>query len=209
MTFRIIEADVFEAELLPKSFALVYADPPYANCRFKYARQNNSRQWGRNARADFLRDIIARMESLRAPSGVCAISMATPELELLSLFPSKRRVMAWTKPYAPMRPGVWPCYAWEPLVCWGRFPNREEQKTGKTPHDWLHLAPKRPKKSEGAHENPKPEEFGEWVLNVTLGPRAGDVCELYAGTAPIARAASARGMAAIGVDLKDWTRGAA
>lgn len=203
MSVRIIEADVFEADLPRKYYALVYADPPYANCRFKYARANNSRQWGRNARADFLRDLIARMEGLRAPDGICALSMATPELELLSLFPSKRRVMAWTKPRGTFRPGVWPSYAWEPLVCWGSFPNREEQRTSKTPHDWLHLAPKRPKK--GGHENPKPDDFGAWVLNVTLGPRVGAVCELYAGMAPIARLAHARGMEAVGVDLKNWT----
>lgn len=207
MSVRIIEADVFEAELPPKSFALVYADPPYAGCRAKYARGNNSRQWGRNARADFLRDIIARMESLRARDGVCAISMATPELELLSLFPSKRRVLAWTKPRGAPRPGIWPTYAWEPLVVWGRLPSKAEQKGKTTPLDHIQMAAKRPKK--GGHENPKPDEFGKWVISVTLGPRMGDVCELYAGTAPVARAADEWGMDAVGVDLKDWTRGAA
>lgn len=197
-------ADVFAAELPLGAFALVYADPPYAGCRFKYARQNGSRQWGRNARQDFMRELIARVESLRSPEGVAAISMSTPELALLHLFPSKRRVFAWTKPHAPMRPGVWPCFAWEPVVAWGRFPNRAEQKLARTPHDWLNLSPKVPKKN--GHENPKPPAFGEWLLAVTLGPRRGSVCELFAGTAPVARAAVALGMAATAVDLAgEWS----
>lgn len=194
---------MFTVDLPKKSFTLVYADPPYANCRFKYARQNNSRQRGRDARADYLRELVARMESLRAPDGICALSAAVPELRLLYLFPSKARVAAWTKPYAPMRPGVWPCYAWEPVIIWGRFVNREEQRTAETPRDWWHHAPQRPKKD--GHENPKPPAFGDWILNLTLGPRKGPVCELFAGTAPIGRAAGLRGIPSTCVDLVDWT----
>src|SRR5882672_6186438 len=98
---KFIQQDVFSADLPLRHFALVYADPPYAGCRFKYARRNGSRQWGRNARADFLRELIARMDALRCETGVCALSMASPELRLLHLFPSTARVLAWVKPYAP------------------------------------------------------------------------------------------------------------
>lgn len=201
MSIAFVQGDVFEADIRRGDHLAIYADPPYANCRFKYARANNSRQWGRDARADFMRSLIGRMESLRPADGVCAISMATPELALLHLFPSKRRVLAWTKPYAPMRPGVWPCYAWEPVVIWGRMVTRAEQKTSKTPFDWWHNAPKRPKK--GGHENPKPDGFGEWILNAMLGPRQGPVLELFAGTMPVCRAADARGLNATAVDLAD------
>jgi hypothetical protein len=191
--------DVFTAAV-GTGFDLVYADPPYANCRFKYARANNSRQWGRDARADFLRELIARLDGLRGPDGVAAISMATPELRLLSLFPSKARVFAWVKPYAPNRPGVWPTYAWEPVVAWGRFPNRVEQRSAKkTPKDWLHLAPAVPKK--GGHENPKPDGFAEWLLDLTMGPRIGRVCELFAGSAPVCLAAIARNNEAVAVEM--------
>ena len=199
-SFQYIEADVFEVALPSRHFALTYADPPYANCRFKYARRSNSRQWGVNRRADFLRDLIAIMERIRTEDGVCAVSMGSPELRLLNLFPSTARVFAWTKPYAPMRPHVWPCYAWEPVVAWGRFPGRAEQKASKTPHDWLNLSPKVPRGS--GHETPKPDEFAAWIMNLTLGPRRGPVCELFAGTAPVARLAADRGMAGTAVDLK-------
>lgn len=192
--------DVFTADLPLKYFLLVYADPPYANCRFKYARQNGSRQWGRNARADFLRELIARMESLRSEAGICALSMSSPELRFLSLFPSNARVFAWTKPCARFRPHVYPSYAWEPMVCWGKFCGREEQLAHKTPHDWLNLSPKVPKK--GGHETPKPDAFAEWVINVTLGPRRGPVLELFAGTGPVIRAAEKLGMSGIGIDLR-------
>jgi methylase of polypeptide subunit release factors len=185
-------------------FDLVYADPPYGNCRFKYARGNNSRQWGRDARADFLRELIARVDSLREPHGVGAVSIAVPELRLMSLFPSKARTFAWVKPYAPNRPGVWPTYAWEPVVAWGRFPNRLEQRAAKkTPKDWLHLSPAVPKK--GGHENPKPDGFADWVLDLTLGPRTGKVCELFAGSAPICLAAIARNMEAVAVEMNPDT----
>jgi hypothetical protein len=193
---------VFAADLPLRAHALVYADPPYAGCRFKYARRNNSRQWGRNARADFMRELVARMESLRAEEGVCAISMATPELRLLHLFPSNHRVFAWTKPLAPHRPHVWPTYAWEPVVAWGKFPGREEQRASQTPHDWLQLSPKVPRGS--GHETPKPDAFAEWVINLTLGPRSGAVLELFAGTAPVARAAALRGLPATAVDIEDY-----
>lgn len=199
---RYVQGDVFTVDLPLRSFDLVYADPPYAGCRFKYARRNGSRQWGRNARADFLRELIARMDSLRAVAGVCALSMASPELRLLHLFPSNTRVMPWVKPYAPHRPHVWPTYAWEPIVVWGKMPGRKEQLESKTPHDWLQLAPKSPRKSN--HETPKPEDFAAWVLNVTLGPRRGPVLELFAGTAILSRVAENLGMEAVAVDIDDY-----
>lgn len=199
--FRFVQGDVFDVELPARQFVLVYADPPYAGCRFKYARRNNSRQWGRNARGDFMRELIARMESLRHENGVCAISMATPELRLLNLFPSNHRVFAWTKPYAPHRPHVWPTYAWEPVVAWGKFPGRDEQKESKTPHDWLNLSPKVPKK--GGHETPKPDAFATWVVELCLGPRIGHVLELFAGTYPICKEANRRNLPAVAVDV-DW-----
>lgn len=200
MSVTVLADDVFSAPLPPRAFGLVYADPPYAGCRFRYARGNGSRQWGRNARADFMRELVARIESLRGPDGVGAVSMGTPELALLPLFPSKRRVFAWVKPYAPNRPGVWPTFAWEPVVAWGKFPSREEQRTARqTPKDWLTLSPCVPRK--GGHENPKPLGFAEWLLALTLGPRKGAVLELFAGTGPVVRAASALGLDATAVDL--------
>ena len=197
-----IQGDVFEVALPARGFDMIYADPPYAGCRFKYARKNGSRQWGRNARADFMRELVARMESLRSERGICAVSMATPELRLLHLFPSNARVFAWVKPFAPFRPHVWPCFAWEPVVAWGKFCGREEQLASKTPHDWLQLSPKVPKKTN--HETPKPEAFAEWIINTTLGPRRSPVLELFAGTAMLSRVAENLGMEATCVDIDDY-----
>ncbi len=204
-TLTFLQEDVFTADRPQRHFSLIYADPPYAACRFKYARKNASRQWGRNARADFLRELISRCEELRAEDGMAAISMASPELRLLHLFPSNHRVFPWCKPYAPFRPHVWPCYAWEPVVAWGKFCGRQEQLASRTPHDWLLLSPKVPKK--GGHETPKPAPFAEWVVNLTLGPRRGPVLELFAGTAPVARHAVDLGMPATAVDLDDYVTG--
>jgi len=195
-----LETDVFGLRL-DRQFDLIYADPPYANCRFKYARQNNSRQWGKDKRADFVRELIAVMDWHRSDEGVCAMSMATPELRLMPLFPTTARVFAWCKPHAPMRPGVWPCYAWEPVIAWGKFPDREQQKTGKTPMDWVSMAPAVP---DGSHETAKPQAFGDWVCNLTLGPRQGNALELFAGTCPISTAAIARGCKATAVDVERY-----
>lgn len=200
MTFRYFEEDVFEVALPERGFSLVYADPPYANCRFKYARQNNSRQWGKDRRTDFVRELIALMERLRAEKGICAISLASTELRLLHLFPTVARTLAWVKPFAPHRPHVWPTYAWEPVIAWGKFPGREEQKASKTPHDWLQLSPKVPRGT--GHETPKPDAFAEWLINMTLGPRVGTVCELFAGTAPVSRLVADRGMDSVAVDVQ-------
>lgn len=198
----LIVGDVFAAELPQRHFALVYADPPYAGCRARYARGNNSRQWGRDARADFMRDLIARMEQLRAEDGVCAVSMGTPELRLLNLFPSKCRVAAWVKPNVSPRPGIWPSFAWEPLVMWGALPTDKG-----APNDWREISPR--VKNRRGHETPKPDAFAEWVLELTLGNRRGSVCELFAGTAPVSRLAVERGMYAVAVDLTDYLTGAA
>ena len=91
-------------------------------------------------------------------------------------------------------------------MVWGRFPNREEQRAAEaTVKDWVSMSPKVPGKSE--HETPKPEAFAQWVLDVSLGPRSGDVCELFAGTAPVARLAHKLGMDSVGVDLVDYVNG--
>jgi len=205
-----VPGDVFTVDLPQKSFQMVYADPPYAGCRFKYARKNNSRQWGINPRADFLRELIARMECLRAPDGVCAISTATPELRLLHLFPTDARVCAWVKNWAQFRPGVWPTFAWEPLVVWGKRPSWRDAggiagaaRPGGVPFDWLLCNPT-PRRGTRNHETPKPDGFGPWVCDVALGNRTGQVCELFAGTWPIAEAAVHRGCTATAVDLVNF-----
>jgi hypothetical protein len=207
---NLIQADVFTADLPKRAYGLVYADPPYANCKFKYARKNNSRQWGINARTDYMRELVARMEELRAPDGAAALSMATPELRLMHLFPSGARVLAWVKNWSQFRPGVWPTFAWEPLIVWGTRASWREHggiegngRPGGVPFDWVVLNPA-PRKGKRAHETMKPEGFGDWVLDVTLGRRVLPVCELFAGTAPVARAAEVRGCEATGVDFDDY-----
>lgn len=199
---KFIQSDVFDLSIRQR-FNLVYADPPYAGCRFKYARQRNSRRWGMAKRADFLRELIALMEGFRKEEGTCALSMSSPELRLLHLFPSDHHVMAWVKPFAPFRPHVWPAYAWEPLVVWGNKCGRKEQLESKTPRDWLQLSPRVPKK--GGHETPKPEEFARWVVNMTLGPRKGTVLDLFAGTCILAEVAETLGNKSTAVDLERKT----
>lgn len=207
MTVSIVEGDVFEVDLLRRSFALVYADPPYAGCRAKYARRNNSRQWGLNPRADFMRELIGRMESLRTPDGICAVSMGSGELKLMHLFPSSVRVMAWVKDTASPRPGIWPTFAWEPLVVWGALPGKHEQKqAGTTPKDWTRAAPDGPANRDSGHETPKPYAFAQWVISVTLGLRRGPVLDLFAGSGALSIVADQYGMDVTAVDLTDWTK---
>jgi hypothetical protein len=129
--------------------------------------------------------------------------MGSGELKLMHLFPSSVRVFAWVKNTAAPRPGIWPTFAWEPLVVWGKLPGKEEQRAvGKTPNDWAQFSSAR--SADIQHETPKPVAFAEWVISVTLGPRRGRVCELFAGTAPISRSAVPMGMEAIAVDLTDY-----
>lgn len=199
-----LQGDVFEVDLPRRGFDFIYADPPYAGCRFKYARQNNSRQWGKSARADFLRELIARMDWLRAPEGICGVSMSTGEaLKLGYLFPSNARQVAWVKPFAVFRPHVWPAYAWEPVVLWGKFPGRAEQLQSKTPPDWFSCSPRVP--SKGGHETPKPVEFATWILNQMAGPKRGRFLELFSGTGTVSREAERLGFQATAVDVTDYS----
>lgn len=209
---NLIQGDVFSVDLPKQSFGLVYADPPYANCRFKYARKEKaSRQWGINARSDYMRELVARMEYLRAPDGAAALSMATPELRLLPLFPSGARVLAWVKEWSQFRPGVWPTFAWEPLIVWGKRASwredggliRSVKRPAGVPFDWISLNPTS-RRGQRKHETQKPDGFGDWVIDVTLGNRKMPVCELFAGTAPISRAADDRGCESICVDFDSY-----
>lgn len=149
------------------------------------------------------------MEELRSPDGAAALSMASPELRLLHLFPSSARVLAWVKNWAQFRPGVWPTFAWEPLVVWGTRANwrqhggiKSSGRPGGVPFDWILLNPN-PNRHR-PHETPKPDGFGDWVLDVTIGRQAVTVCELFAGTAPISRAAESRGCFSTAVDIEDY-----
>jgi hypothetical protein len=70
------------------------------------------------------------------------------------------------------------------------------------PFDWLSVAPNPAIHDD--HETPKPAAFGNYILEVGLGPRSGRVLELFAGTCPVASAAEGLGFDAIAVDLEDW-----
>lgn len=88
--------------------------------------------------------------------------------DLLPLCPKGTRVAAWVKPFAFMRPNVWPNYAWEPIIFFK--PKRPTRRNARTPHDWLLLNPHGVSKKERENGNQtkgqKPEAFSEWLFGI-------------------------------------------
>lgn len=162
-----------------------YADPPYlGQCGKHYSHHHpDGRCW------DKLETHQLLIERLTAdyPDG-WALSATSPSLrELLPLTPPKTRIAAWVKPYATFKPGVRPCYAWEPVLFSGgrKTGFREPEKYGGqvTPMDSLFVRATQERGLAGA----KPAVFCRWVLDL-LGYVEGDaVDDLFPGTFSMGR----------------------
>lgn len=171
-----------------------YADPPYlGQCGKHYDHHHpDGRCW------DDLETHQLLIERLAAeyPDG-WALSCSSPSLrDLLPLTPPRTRTAAWVKPYAVFKPGVRPCYAWEPvLFAGGRktgFPPPERYGGQVTPKDYLSVRVTDRRGLAGA----KPPEFCRWVLDL-LGYLNGDtVDDLFPGTG-VMTAVAAQGVLTI------------
>jgi hypothetical protein len=157
-----------------------YADPPYLGCCSYYGHRHEEPYGCWNDLGSYR---ILLLELQDGYDG-WALSCSSPSLrDLLPLTPPKTRVAAWVKPYASLKPGVRPGYAWEPvLFAGGRktgFPPPERYGGLTTPRDWLSVRITQERGLAGA----KPAEFCRWVLDM-LGYMEGDtVNDLFPGTA--------------------------
>jgi len=166
-------ADMDDAS--PMRFA--YADPPYPGM---------ARSMYKCAEVDHRKLILC----LSTTYDGWALSTSVPALRmLLPLCPPKTRVGAWTKPFAFMRPKVWPCYAWEPVIFMrAARPCRRDQPT---PFDWVHCKPHGVTKAEregGTVKGQKPEAFAEWLFGALDMRPSDEFVDLFPGSGRVGRA---------------------
>lgn len=99
---------------------VAYADPPYLGlAEAFYGREHpNAAEFDD---PETHRRLIARLNS---EFEAWALSLHTPTLKtILSFCPDDVRVMAWTRPWAPFRPGNKGAhFAWEPVIVRGGRP---------------------------------------------------------------------------------------
>ena len=166
-----------------------YADPPYLGKCGKFYGHRHEAPWACWDDLSTHRRLIDLLASEYTDGW--ALSCSTPSLRaLLPLTPPDTRVGAWVKPYAVFKPGVRPCYAWEPvLFAGGRktgFPPPERYGGQVTPKDYLSIRVTDQRGLVGA----KPPAFCRWVLDL-LGYLEGDsIDDVFPGTGVLANVAA-------------------
>ncbi len=142
---------------------IAYADPPYIGQAKRYPEKQEVDH----------RELINR---LCCDYDCWALSCSSPSLkQILSYCPDGYRVAAWVKPFCSFKVGVYPAYAWEPVVFWHP---RARGRTEPTTRDWLAESMSLEKHLDGA----KPPRFCYWLFNL-LGAEPDDIFyDLYPGT---------------------------
>ena len=104
---------------------LAYADPPYPGMSGFY--KDHPDYAGEVDHAE----LIERM--CRDYDGWVLHTASSTLRAVLEVCPSEARVLAWVKPFASWKKGVYPAYAWEPVVLWG---GRKAYGSRQTPRDY-------------------------------------------------------------------------
>ena len=152
-----------------KTFA--YADPPYPGKAKKHYDGTEV-------------DHAALIQQLVRdyPDGWALPTNSTALHKLLPLCPPDVRVLAWVKTWSTWKKGVYPAYAWEPvLMCGGRRFGPE----GTRPmiRDWISCNAPMGKKSKIIGQ--KPEAFCLWLFDC-LGAELGDqLVDLFPGSGAV------------------------
>lgn len=155
-----------------------YADPPYPGQAKRYAHDP------RHAEVDPV-ELMLWLER-EYPDG-WAMSTSSPALRVIApAMPERARIAAWGKTFANMKPNVYPCYAWEPVILrTAQFASEGNavQRDRRTPYDWMQSMPTM-RNFMGA----KPSEFCFWIFDM-LGARQGDeLVDLFPGTGAVSQA---------------------
>ena len=167
-----------------------YADPPYLGlCRVYEHHHPDGRCWDD---LDTHRLLIDRLVA-EYPDG-WALSLHSPSLRaVLPLCPDDVRVMAWVKPFASYKKGVYPAYAWEPVIVrGGRVMKATRTAEGGVPllADWVAVPITLRRGFTGA----KPERFVCWLMAVLGVAPDDEVCDLFPGSG------------AVGAAIDSWRR---
>jgi hypothetical protein len=168
-----------------------FADPPYiGQAKRHYAKEAAAA--GRVAAEVDHRALLVRLMEYDG----WALSLSAPSLEeILHLCrevcgPKAVRVAAWVKPFAFFKPGVWPAYAWEPVI-FRRAPRRHSRGRP-TPSDWFKGNPlgvtDAERTSGGGVKGRKSPDFCYWLFDV-MDLRPDDTLDdIFPGSGGVGRA---------------------
>lgn len=152
---------------------VAYADPPYPGVANRYPEKTEVDHG----------ELVARLCAVY--SGGWALSTSSAALrDVLALCPPDVRVMAWVKPFAVFKRGVWVAYAWEPVIVRG---GRPRSKRRGFVHDWVSASAAMNQRRHGVLGS-KPAQFCCWLFEV-LGLEPDDeLHDLYPGSGAVTRA---------------------
>ncbi len=145
-----------------------YADPPYVGMAHRYGEEEI--------------DQAALLAQLDAGYDGWALSCSVPSLALLlPACPEGVRVLAWCKTWASWKRGVWPAYAWEPVLL-KKLP-RPADRGKVTPRDWFPC----PADQSGFFGS-KPVPFSFWLFRAARLDAKDEFTDLYPGSGAVGRA---------------------
>ena len=101
--------------------------------------------------------------------------------QVLDVCPADVRIMAWTKPFASWKKGVYPAYAWEPVLLWG---GRNEFGQRQTPPDFCAEGITLQRGLTGA----KPERVCHWCFDCLGATPEDTMDDLFPGSGAVTRA---------------------
>ena len=174
-----------------------YADPPYLGMCGRYGHNHNDGErpfdghcWDEAETHRLLIDYLSSYDGW-------SLSLHLPSLAtILPMCPPDSRILAWCKSWASWKPGVFPAYAWEPVIFHGAKRKRRYGGGSVTPSDWFvtHCA-------QFGFFGAKPEPFTWWIMDC-LGIRPEDEFEdLFAGSGLAGRSAEKwRQQTSLGLD---------
>lgn len=157
-----------------------YADPPYPGQASKHYGDHPDYA-GEVDHPVLIRRLMGEYDSW-------ALSTTSGALRwLLPLCPPTTRVMAWVKPFAMIKKGVDPTYAWEPVLMWGgrnRFGERDRMV-----RDWVSaIPPIFTRRTADPTRGEKPLEFCFWLFDCFGALPGDDLHDLYPGSGAVSRA---------------------
>jgi hypothetical protein len=151
-----------------------YADPPYPGMSHFY--KDHPDYGGEVDHAE----LVERLERDYADGWVLHTASSTLR-EVLAVCPAEARVMAWTKPFASWKKGVYPAYAWEPVVMRG---GRNDFGGRQTPPDFCAEGITLKRGLTGA----KPERVCHWLFDCLGATPDDEMHDLFPGSGAVTRA---------------------
>jgi hypothetical protein len=100
---------------------------------------------------------------------------------VLAVCPEEARVLAWVKPFASWKKGVYPAYAWEPIVMWG---GRRAFGSRQTPRDYCAEGITLKRGLTGA----KPQAVCFWLFECLGAEPHDDLDDLFPGSGAVSQA---------------------